>query len=403
MSDTNNIPARPREIERDARALQKFSGMKYTQALRAVEHPLAQGILGERICTRDIIRVLTAHPALSTDAAGADERITHLGRNGLRSADQSPLELSSEHDYLSVVLAAEVLRAFSATDAPNSDAGSYGLKHTVEEFLGEYLPDFSYVSNGTTIWAAAAVGIPVRGHTTDTDDPNANFGLPSDQVNYARRMRRSSGGQRDSIRAHHHRPPGYTFLQGALTEWRDSRTAPGRWDGVDENAAPRTSPFHKWLVAQAGPGDMGSRARLADDYAAGFRDGDHGVAQQPEHLIGILRALNADEAFLDAAREAIVDWARTSPDSTGIRTELISSSRDDHDGWGAGSGDTERYTYRCPCGRDTIIEEHENTSGFREHDHWFGCDICRQEWQFVDGLPTREWRIEPRRAVALSI
>ncbi|WIE57165.1 hypothetical protein DEI96_013535 [Curtobacterium sp. MCLR17_031] len=398
MSSINNVPARPREIERDARALQKFFGMKYTQALRVVEHPLAQGLLGERICARDVIRVLTKHRALSTPDPDSNERIPHLGANGLWSADKYPLETSTDDDYLRVVLAAEVLRMFDRTAEPNPDAGSYELKHTVEEFLGEHLGDFSYIPNGTAIWAAAVVGIPVGGHTSDALSPNAAFGLGSEQVDYTRRMRRSAGTQRANVRAHHHRPPGYTFLQRALEEYRATGKTPARWDGFDADAAPRTSPFHEWLVAQAGPGEHGSRARLAGDYAAGFREGDHGVAKQPEDFVSIMHELHADEALIEAAREAIIDWARSSPESTGIRTELISDSTSEHDGWGAGAGDTERYAFRCPCGQGSIAEEHENTPGFREHDRWIVCDICRQEWQFVDGLPTRAWRLEPLAA-----
>ena len=398
MSNTNNAPVRRREIERDVRKLQKFSGMKYTQALRVIEHPLAQGILGERICARDVIRVLTEHPVLSTLDPDSDERITHLGADGLWSADSYPLKTSTEDDYLRVVLAAEVLRMFEPTAEPNSVAGSYDLKHTVEEFLAEHLHDFSYIHNGTAIWAGAAVGIPIGEDQSARQSPNADFGLVAEQVDYARRMRRSAGAQRNNVRAHQHRPPGYTFLQRAFEEYRTSRKNPGRWDGVDADAAPRTSRFHEWLVAQASPGEYGSRARLADDYAAGVRDGDHGVAEQPEELIGILQGLRADEAIVEAGREAIIDWARTAPESTGIRTELISSSSADHDGWGAGAGDTERYAFRCPCGQGSIAEEHENTPGFREHDRWFDCDTCRKEWQFVDGLPTREWRLEPLRA-----
>jgi len=401
-NSTKPISARPREIERDARAWAKFSGMKYTQALRLMEHPLAQGILGDRLCARDVIRILTEHATISAQDAASGDRIAHLGANGLRSAHEHPLEISTEDDYLTVVLTAEVLRMFDRTEKPNSDAYSYGLKHTAEQFLGEHLADFSYVANGTAIWAAATLGIPIAPSSPDEPTLNADFGLVSEQVDYARRMRRSSGSQRERIRAHHFRPPGYAYLRHALEIYKATGQIPARWNGVDENAEPMTSPFHQWLVSQidrnGGLGESGSRERLAGDYEAGFRTGDHSAAQQPEELIHILRGLNADEQFIEMARVAIVDWARTAPESIGIRTELTSDSRDTHSGWGAGSGDTERYEYLCPCGHGRIIEEHDNVPGFREHSHAIACEVCRTEWQFVDGLSTRNWRIEPIRA-----
>ena len=406
MTNNTLTAMRTREIERDARAWSKFSGMKYTQALRLMEHPLAQGILGERICARDLIRVLTEHPVLSEpiweiDGDGqetvTDERNTHLGGNGLYAAEDHALS-TTEDGYLTVVLTAELLRAFTGTAEPQSDAYSYGLKHTAEEFLGEYLGDYSYVANGQAIWAAAGVGLSIAEANPGELSLNAHFGLVPEQVEYARRMRRNSGSARDGIRAHHHRPPGYLFLQNALQRYRDAGEAPGRWDGVDEAAEPLTSPFHEWLIAQAGDGGIGSRGRLAGDYAAGVRDGDHGVAQQPEDLLTILHNVPADDSFVDSAREAVIDWAKTSPLSTGIRTELLDGDRSDHGGWGAGGGDTERYTFRCPCGAGIILEEHDNVPGFREHDVAIQCDVCCDEWEFVPGLSVRGWRIAPLAA-----
>lgn len=411
MTNNSSTVARSREIERDAKAWSKFSGMKHTQALRLMEHPLAQGILGDRICARDVIRVLTDHAVLSEpvwdadgDGGETDARVCHLGDSGLFSAEARPLSASKETDYLEIVLTAEVLRAFTTTSEPQSEAYSYNLKHTAEEFLGEHLGGFSYVTNGQAIWAAAAIGIPLAESSPGEFSLNADFGLVPEQVEYARRMRRNSGSSRDEIRAHHHRPPGYVFLQEALRRYRVFGEAPDRWNGIDEHAGLLTSPFHEWLVAQAASAGereaQGSRERLAGDYAAGVRGGDHGVASQPEHLMDILHGSGADQDFFDAARSAVLDWARTSPQSTGIRTELTDSSRSGHSGWGAGSGDVERYEYHCPCRAGSILEEHDNIPGFREHDVRIMCDLCREEWDFVSGLSVRGWRIAPILAPA---
>lgn len=402
---TNSNHDQDRELQRDARAWSTFSGMNYTAALRLMKHPLAQGILGERISARKLISVLRTNPVLSepvwgTDGSGndfeTDERVTHLGDNGLWSAEEHPLRCSAEDDYLVVVLTAELLRAFSPTAEPQDDAYSYNLKHTAEEFFAEHLGDFSYVANGTAIWAAAALDLPLAATAPDDYTLNANFGLEPLQVDYARRTRRNSGS---TIRAHHHRPPGFLHLASALEKYRETGAIPERWNGADEKAEPLTSPFHEWLVAQVNPagerGVLGSRESLAHDYRAGLADGDHGVARQPEELVTLLRGLNANEMFLSAARDAIVDWARTSPESTGIRTESVDWSRSDHGGWGAGGGDVERYEYLCPCGEGTILEEHDNIPGFREHDVTIMCSRCRAEWKFVEGRSVRDWRVEP--------
>ena len=181
---------------------------------------------------------------------------------------------------------------------------------------------------------------------------------------------------------------------------------PGRWNGIDEHVELLTSPFHEWLIAQAASGRergaQSSRERLAGDYAAGVRDGDHAVASQPEDLMDMLRGSGADEQFFNMARSVVLDWARTSPESKGIRTELTDSRRSSHSGWGAGSGDVERYEYSCPCRAGSILEEHDNTPGFREHDARITCDPCREEWDFVSGLSVRGWRIAPIPAPAAA-
>jgi len=87
-----------------------------------------------------------------------------------------------------------------------------------------------------------------------------------------------------------------------------------------------------------------------------------------------------------------------SENERGIRTELKHSSKDDHPGFGAGSGNTERYEYACPCGKGSVIEEHDNIPGSRDHDVYITCATCKDEWDFVPDLTTRTWRLEPKTA-----
>lgn len=76
-----------------------------------------------------------------------------------------------------------------------------------------------------------------------------------------------------------------------------------------------------------------------------------------------------------------------------MRTELINSSQEYHDGYGAGSGDVERYEYLCACGKGKIIEEHDNIPGFREHDVWMQCTECSEKYKIDTSKGVRSWSL----------
>ena len=76
-----------------------------------------------------------------------------------------------------------------------------------------------------------------------------------------------------------------------------------------------------------------------------------------------------------------------------MRTELIYSSTEDHPGYGAGSGDTERIKYKCPCGKGKVVEEHDNIPGFREHDVWIQCEECSKKYRLDTSKGVRGWEI----------
>ena len=137
------------------------------------------------------------------------------------------------------------------------------------------------------------------------------------------------------------------------------------------------------------------RHALARDYSAGVRDSDHRIAHTATELLTIFREVPHSPEAYDAVVTSIAECMRTGPSPAPIRTEPVSESKDDHQGWGAGSGTTERYEYLCPCGAGTIIEEHDNIPGFREHDVRIFCDKCREEWRFVEGRGVRDWALEP--------
>lgn len=57
--------------------------------------------------------------------------------------------------------------------------------------------------------------------------------------------------------------------------------------------------------------------------------------------------------------------------------------------------DTEFYTYECPCGKGEIIEEHDNTPGFREHDVYIKCSECKKHWKLDTSKGVRSWELIP--------
>lgn len=75
-------------------------------------------------------------------------------------------------------------------------------------------------------------------------------------------------------------------------------------------------------------------------------------------------------------------------------SESVGGSHE-HVGWGPGSGTMERYEFHCPCGGGSIIEEHDNVPGFREHNVWIECERCRTEWRFADPQIAQGWGLVP--------
>lgn len=263
---------------------------------------------------------------------------------------------------------------------------SYSLKHTAEKFLQ---PHCSYVSNGRLIWAAAALGLPMA---EQDGGLNLMIGVSEREHEYVKRMV-SPGNTKPQGRQH--RPAGYTYLQTALEQCASGETVMGRW--FRPAVSTETFPFHDWLILQADRKD--AVGDVASDYYAGIHGSHHRIARTANDWLDILKEVPSSYEAYEAAEDAIVEWVRIATPSergnTSIRTARITSSKDETPGWGAGSGTIERYAYLCPCGEGKIIEEHDNTPGFREHGHWISCEKCRAEWRFVDGLSAREWRLEP--------
>jgi hypothetical protein len=375
MTPNSNTPSRA--LQQDARAWSAFTGTKYTAALRQMSSPLAQGLLGPRVSARRLIAALSDHELIG---AGGGEPL--LGENGCRS--DSPWHFDGKTDYIQLALITDMLRMFtpiSGTSTP--EVGSYSLKHTAERFLSPYC---SYVSNGRLIWAAAALGLPIA--DPDGDGPNLLIGVSEREHDYVRRM---VGSGQTRPQADHYRPAGYERLQAALAQAAAGELITDGWVRpvpVDEPAQ-----FHDWLTRQVGRNDV--VGDLARDYSAGIRDSDHRIARTADELLAIFHEVSHSPEAYDAVVTSIAEWMRTEPSAAPIRTERVGADVHDHGGWGAGAGTVERDEYLCPCGGGTIIEEHDNIPGFREHDVRIDCDKCRAEWRFVEGRGVSDWALEP--------
>ncbi|GAA1318131.1 hypothetical protein GCM10009659_09080 [Leucobacter albus] len=368
----NNVPNRA--LQQDARAWSKFTGTKYTAALRQMSSPLAQGLLGKRVSARQLIRTLTEH-----DLVGVRGGDPVLGENGFRS--ESPWQFDGKTDFIELALITDFLRLFTPTST--ADVGSYSLKYTAEWFLS---PHNSYVSNGRLIWAAAAMGLSIT--DPDGEGPNLLIGVSEREHDYVRRM--VGPGQR---RPHvdHYQPSGYEYLRDAITKAATGELIATDW--VPPLPVGEPAPFHDWLIRQVGRNDV--VGDLAGDYSAGIRDSDHRIARTAGDLLTVFHEVSHSPEAYDAVVMSIAEWMRAAPSATPIRTALIGGSKDDHQGWGAGAGTTEQYEYLCPCGAGTIIEEHDNIPGFRDQDVRIFCDKCREEWRFVGGRGVRDWALEP--------
>lgn len=370
-----------RKVKQEARAWKAFVDTNYTTARNQIVSRLTKGFLGDQVSARHLINTLKDHPLL-----GADDGDFILGEDGYYA--DTEWSFNRKSDFVELALLVDFLRMFTPIEPGETpEVSSYSLKHTAERFLR---PHCSYVTNGRLIWAAAALGLPM---VEQEGGLNLLIGVSEREHDYVKWMV-TPGGTKPQ--GHQHCPAGFTHLQTALAQCVEGEPVIGRWDRPEP--AIEDFPFHEWLVQQADRHDVvGSLSR---NYSAGIKDSDHRTARTPNELLEILMEVSASYDVVDAAKMAIVEWARVSPpsqrDDMSIRTASISSSRADGPDWGAGSGTIERHEFLCPCGEGKVIEENDRTPGFRDHDLWISCVKCIEEWRFVPGLSFAGWRLEPK-------
>ena len=77
-----------------------------------------------------------------------------------------------------------------------------------------------------------------------------------------------------------------------------------------------------------------------------------------------------------------------------LKTKLKNSSEYESYGYGAGPGDVERYEYECMCGEGSIIEQHDNIPGFRDHTVYWVCAKCSEKYFIDTSKGVRSWCIK---------
>lgn len=225
-----------RELQQDARAWAKFTDTPYTAALRQMQHPLAQGFLGERISARHLITTITTHPMLSNESKSR----SFLSHGGIDSNPE--WHFNHQNDYVRLALITDMLRMFTPIpEGQLSEVNSYSLKHTTEEFLIE---PCTYVSNGQVIWAAAALGLVMDSEPGFS--PNILIGISEREHDYVKRLHRT---KRNAPKADHFQPPGYNYFHKALELYKVEEEPQGSWSGAKPTFI--TTPFHDWATKKA--------------------------------------------------------------------------------------------------------------------------------------------------------
>ncbi|MCY1718557.1 hypothetical protein OVA26_16595 [Microbacterium sp. SL62] len=304
MSDSTT--ARDRAITRDAKTWSRVTNTKYTEALRLIEHPLHQGILGDRIVVRDLLRTLEDHPVIGS----AHTRST-FGARGL--GDDTPLvdELSPTM-FRQILLCVEFLRMFTPStevdEASRHEVDSYTLKHRLEHFLERTTPE--HITIGAMILAAAVLELPIREQKFELGKSrNVLITLPRHEAEFMRGEHPALNARRGGT---YHRPPGYRRLFAVLDKASRGEAFVDELH-ADHDRKPTLSGFHVWLASQIDRDT--DDVPFVRDYLAGIADSDHDPAASGEDLRGILNGLpRVHEDWLAAAEGYIAEYERAQPE-----------------------------------------------------------------------------------------
>ena len=73
-----------------------------------------------------------------------------------------------------------------------------------------------------------------------------------------------------------------------------------------------------------------------------------------------------------------------------LKLKFSESEKNSHPGYGAGSGDTIREEYICPCGNGKVIYEKDDIPGFKDTSIFTDCESCREKYDFGRGTATEK-------------
>lgn len=389
MTPNNDTPAThstpTRAHQQDARAWANFTGCKYTEALRQMQSPLAQGLLGERVSARTLIETLEDHEVVGSH--GGDPV---LGDSGYYVEESFTFD--GKTDFIKLALVTEVLRMFTPIpETSTPEVITFGLKHTAEVFLGHYDQAYSYVSTGELIWAAAAMGLQLS--TTDAEGVGSGFGphlwvgIAEREYDYVDRMVRSE----IEPDGHHYRPARYTRLQDVLSRAVAGEIVTDDWTPPAPDETP--TPFHDWLTRQTDRDDpVGDVAR---DYATSVHWSEHGIAGTPGDLLAMFNEVDYAPKAYDALVRAITEYMRTDPAAAPFRTVQDTVDTWEADGFGTGAWAVERVSYLCPCGDGDIIEMRKTIMSEDEDEVFIVCHRCINDWEFAPNRSVRDWGLVP--------
>lgn len=395
-SRSNTTASAPtRAQQQDARAWAKFTGCNYTSALRQMQSPLAQGILGERVSARHLIKTLEEHELLRYDEAMVGSGQAMLGPYGYISP--TPFSFNGETDYIDLAVITEALRMFAPTSetvAPEIASSSMTL--TVDWFLGPLSVGLSDGQQGKVIWAAAAMGLQLsttdpRGFKSEKMGASLWLGVSEREHDYVRRM--VARFPDDAPTVDRYRPAGYTFLRNALEKVVAGEQVTETWVRP-EPVKEEPNPFHDWLITEA----VCEHYAGVEDYAASVHDSDYLPIRTPTELVAIVLEKYESKPKSDGVLLAIAEWMRLEPSAEPIRTPQMDMDTWEADGFGAGAWHVDRVNYPCLCGRGDIIEMRKIIMGEDEDEVTIDCRRCIKDWEFAPNRSTRDWGLIPKAA-----
>lgn len=76
-----------------------------------------------------------------------------------------------------------------------------------------------------------------------------------------------------------------------------------------------------------------------------------------------------------------------------MRTKLISKSVVPVKGYEKGPGSISWSWYQCPCGKDRVVEEHDDIPGYEHSYVWITCPDCWKKYCLDTSGGVENWEL----------